>query len=338
MRESEYFAAWTYCLGVTCVISHMLSQSRQNVKPWRVQIGHWVGSSSVGEYNPGMRQTLQPRSLPNADRLSVLAATILLAYALARFINLPERELAVQLPGVYLSVQINIHTIVALLVAGLTASGADWLLRDHPALDRHNPGKRGAPSGKQSTLEHWLLPALTAWVIGLPLSQLPPGPMWWAGFALGGGVLMLVLVAEYIVVDPEDIRQPPAAAGLTAVSFALYLALAVALRFAGIRLFLLLPALSITAGLVSLRAMHLRLHGRWAFVQAAVIALIIGQIAAALHYWPLAPVTYGMVLLGPAYALTSLISSLEEAEPLRKALIEPLAVLIIVWGTAVFIQ
>ena len=98
-------------------------------------------------YNP---EVLKPRYLPDADRLSVLAATILLAYALGRFVDLPSRSLAIQLPFVYFSVQVNIRTFVTLLVAGLTAIGADWLLRDHPAL-RVN-----------STLEHWLLPALTA--------------------------------------------------------------------------------------------------------------------------------------------------------------------------------
>ena len=92
------------------------------------------------------------RHLPDADRLSMLTATILLAYALAHFIDLPGRELALQLPGIYLSVQVNVQTFVGPLVAALTASGANWLLRDHPAI------------GGQSTMEHWLLPALTAWV------------------------------------------------------------------------------------------------------------------------------------------------------------------------------
>ena len=72
--------------------------------------------------------------LPNADRLSILSAAILLAYAASRFVELPPRELGLQLPGFYLAVELNIHTVVALLVAGLTATGADLLLRDHPAL------------------------------------------------------------------------------------------------------------------------------------------------------------------------------------------------------------
>jgi len=64
--------------------------------------------------------------LPNADRLSVLAATILLAYASTRFVQLPSREVGIQLPGIYLAVNVNIRAIVALLVGGLTASGLNF--------------------------------------------------------------------------------------------------------------------------------------------------------------------------------------------------------------------
>lgn len=282
-----------------------------------------LGSFPPGEYNA---RVIKTRNLPDADRLSVLAATILLSYALARFINLPPRDLALQLPGVYLTVQVNVRTIVAFLVAGLTASGADWLIRQHPA------------AGHKSTVEHWLLPGLTAWVIGIPLFQIPLRPLWWAGFALAGVTLMLVLLAEYIVVDPDDSRQPVAAAGLTAVSFALFLTLAIALRFSGSRLFLVLPALTLAAGLVSLRTLHLRLHGRWAFVQSSLIALLCGQIAAGLYYWPLSPVAFGLAVLGPTYALTSLIANLAEDETLEQALVEPGIVLAIVWGTALWIH
>jgi hypothetical protein len=264
--------------------------------------------------------------LPNANRLSVLAATIFLAYALSRHINLPARLLAVQLPGIYLAAQVNVQTIVALLVAGLTATGADWLLRDHPAM------------GNKSTLEHLLLPALTAWVIELPLFQLPLGPLWWLSFALGGSVLILVLIAEYVAVDPEDVRHAPAAAGLTALAFALFLVLAAALRFAGLRLFLLLPALSLAVSLVSLRSLRLRLPGQWALFQVVVTTLITVQLAAALHYWPVSPVSFGLALLGPAYALTSLFGDLAEGESPRSAIVEPLVVLILVWISAFWLR
>lgn len=261
---------------------------------------------------------IEHRHLPDADKLSVLAAIILLAYGLARFVNFPSNDIAIQLPGIYLSYRFDARTMVAFLVAGLTASGADWLLRQHPALH------------VKYTIEHWLLPALTAWVIGFPLFQLPLGPGWWLGFVLGGGLLMLVLVAEYITIDPDDVRHPAATAGLTAVAFALYLILAISVRSAGSRLFLIVPALTFAGGLVSLRTLHLRLQGRWAFVECGIITLLLGQIAAALYYLPLLPVPFGLIMLGCAYGITSLLANVAEGASLRRALIEPALILVVV--------
>jgi hypothetical protein len=273
-----------------------------------------------------MQEARKQSYLPDAERLSILSATILLAYAMARFVNLPAPEKAIELFGMHLSLGINTNTIVPLVVAGLTATGAHQLLRDHPAIQ------------KGPTFQHWFFPALTAWIIGIPLFQLPLSPLWWVGFALGGALLMLVLVAEYIVVDPEDSRFYPAAAGLTAVSFALFLTLAIALRYAGTYLLLNVLVLSLASGLVSLRVLHLRIHTQWSYSQAFVIALIIGQLAIGLYYWPLLPVSYGLALLGPAYSITSLAGNLAEGEPIRIAVVEPIVVLILVWGAAIWIH
>jgi hypothetical protein len=232
----------------------------------------------------------------------------------------------IQLPGFYLAIDLNIRAIVALLVGGLSASGAELLLRSHPGLK------------EKKTFENWLLPGLTAWVIGVPLYQLPLGPEWFASFILGGALLMLVLIAEYISIDPDDFRYTPASAGLIAVSFALYLVLIIAIRSADPRLFLILPAVTFCAGLVSLRALHLRLRGRWVLFPAIALALVIAQLTAALHYLPISPLAFGLVLLGPTYALTSLIGALEEGIPLRRGILEPVLVLIVVWGTALWIS
>jgi hypothetical protein len=264
--------------------------------------------------------------LPSADRLSILSAAILLAYAASRFVDIPAREFGIQLPGFYLAAEFNIHTIVTLLVAGLTASGADLLLRDHPGMQ----GKR--------TIDHFLLPALTAWTLGIPLIQLDIGLQWMISFLIGGAIIMLVLVAEYISVDPEDERYPLATSALTAVSYALFLILTISLDSAGTRLYLILPALLLAAGLVSLRTLHLRITGRWLFLPSMVIVLILSGFIAALHYWPLSPITYGLLILGPAYSLTSLIGAVTEGQPVKRAVIEPVIVLLLVWGAAVWIR
>lgn len=264
--------------------------------------------------------------LPDTDRLSILSAAILLAYAVSRFVDLPVSELGIQLPGFYLVFEINIYTFVALMVAGLTATGANLLLHDHPAL------------GEKRTVEHWLLPALTAWTLGIPLNQLPVGPQWLVSFAVGGALLMVILVAEYIAVDPNDDRYPLATAALTAVSYALFLVLIISLESAGLRLYLILPALVLAASLVSLRTLHLRLQGQWLYLPTFVVIVILAGIIAALHYWPLSPITYGLLILGPAYSLTSLIGALSEGQALRKAIIEPGIVLLAIYGTAIWIS
>jgi len=267
-------------------------------------------------------ETRQSRSLPDPDRVSILAAIIFLAYILTRFVTLPDREFGVQLPGIYLSIRVDIQTIVAVFVAGLTAAGTDWLLHDHPARkDRR-------------TLPYVFLPALTAVVIGLPLNQLKYGLLWWLGLLLGGSVLVLVWIGEYISVDAQDYRQPLAAAGLTAVSFALYLVMAASLRQAGWRLFLFLPALTVGAVLVSMRTLHLRMHGEWLVYESFLIAFIVSQISTPLYYWPLSPLSFGLLVLGPTYALNSLMIGLIEERPLRQLFVEPLLAILVLIGAA----
>jgi hypothetical protein len=83
---------------------------------------------------------------------------------------------------------------------------------------------------------------------------------------------------------------------------------------------------------------NLRLHGEWTLIESAIIALVVGQIAAAFYYWPLAPMTFGLVLLGPAYALISLFCNLIEEKPFRQVVLEPIVSILIAWGAAFIIR
>ncbi len=274
-------------------------------------------------YNMGM---ISHRYQIDASRVSVLTAAVLLSFALTRVISTPHYFVNIPLAGIALTFGINLNTAIAVLAAGLSATGVVWLLRAHPALE---PGE---------TVEHWLLPMLTTLVIGVTLYTLPSGLIWWLGFGLGGILLVVVFLAEYVVVDPSDTRYPLATAALTALSFAIYLILAIALRLAGARLFLLAPALFLVGGLAALRTLHLRLNERWEFGWALGIALVGAQLAAALHYWPLAPVCFGLILLGPAYALTGLAANLAEGNPFRRAFVEPAVMLSLLWGLAIWFR
>ncbi len=164
--------------------------------------------------------------LPSADRLGVLIASILLTFALSRMIQSPRFTLTITLPGFYFAYPLTLSSVMTLFAAALTASGMDWLTREHPSLE------------KKSNIEHIILPTLTTFVIGAPLNLLAGGTAWWVGFAFSASLLVVVFLAEYITIDPSAPTYGFARAGLTALAYALFLILVTSLRFAGVRMFL----------------------------------------------------------------------------------------------------
>jgi len=267
----------------------------------------------------------EQRYLPDADRVGMLTSTVLLAFALTHLIQTPGFNLELQLPGFLFQLPMTLSTAMGLLTAGLTATGMDWLLRGHPSLN-------GRP-----TYQWWLLPTLTTFVVGVPLSILPSGAGWWLGFLVTGAFLFFVFVAEYVVVDSGAPYYAISMAGLTAISYTLFFVLAVALRFGSVRLYILAPALFIAAALACLRILHLR-TGRWEYAWALGIAFVCVQLASGLHYWPVSPIQFGLMLIGSLYGLTNLAINLGEDQPARRAVLEPAIVIGLSWGLAIFIQ
>lgn len=241
-----------------------------------------------------------PSLVPAFEKISTLTATILLSYTLARFVELPERLYRFEGAGFIFEFNLNVNTLVSLLVAGICASGADWLLRSHPSLQN------------RSTIQHWVLPGLTAMVLGILLNRLAFNTLWWVILGLGGMIIAIVLVFEYVVVDAKDPLYPIATAGLTAVAFAIFLVLISSLRAAGTRLLTAMPIFAIAGGLLCSRSLYLRLlpthevdqdTQMMIFYTSLVTTLIVGQVATALHYYPILPVSYALVILSFSYSL-----------------------------------
>jgi hypothetical protein len=264
--------------------------------------------------------------LPSADRVGVLIASVLLAFALTRLIQSPRFTLTIDLPGFYFAYPLTLSTVMTVLAAALSATGMDWLTRDHPALE------------KKSNVEHLMLPTLTTFVIGAPLSLLSNNSSWLTGFGFGALVLIIVFLAEYITINPSAPSYAVARAGLTALAYALFLILISSIRFSGVRMFLLVPIVFIAASLISLRILHLDGTDRWDFPWAIGIGLVCAQISAGLHYWPLTPLQFGLALTGPLYALTMLSVNLTENIPLRRAAFGPAIIIGLAWVSALFLR
>jgi hypothetical protein len=264
--------------------------------------------------------------LPSANRIGTLIASVLLAFALTRLIQSPRFTLSITLPGFYFAYPLTLSSAMTLLAAALTATGMDWLTRDHPTL------------GQKPNIEHLMLPTLTTFVIGAPLALLSNGTAWWVVFFMSAILLAGVFLAEYIAIDASAPPYAFARAGLTALAYALFLILATSLRFSGARMFLLVPVIFIVATLISLRILHLDGTDRWDFPWAIGISIVCVQIGAGLHYWPLTPIQFGLALTGPLYALTMLYASLAENIPLRRAAISPAVIVVLAWVTVYFLR
>jgi hypothetical protein len=261
---------------------------------------------------------------PNLDRISVIAATILLAYTFAGLIKLTPQEYTAQLPGIYISFQIDSQTIVSLLTALIAAAGASWLLQEHPSREHVKIGP------------HLLLPAMTAWVIGFPLNQRDLGFYWWIGLFLGGGTIISVLIAEFIVVDNQHSNFRLATIGLTTVAYSLFFLSSVILKSNQTRLYLLVPAISIIIFFVSLRTLGFYKQTQMPLIEASICTLVMTQISIASFYLPLGSFSFGFFLLGPAYGLNRLFINIIQGKKNRDLTLEPVSVMIVFWSLSVY--
>ncbi len=237
------------------------------------------------------------RHLPDRDRLSVLTAVVLLAFALTRILELPTRTFATNLFGSPLGIDINGRALMMLLVAALISAGSDTVIRSHPALEAR-PGRR--------TLRHWVLPGATALVLAAVLNRAPNGPLWWLGLALSAVALILVLVAEFVTVDPTDPGFELAALGLTALAYTLALVLFALLRSASTRAVVAAPVGGLAAAALALRLLLLRSSSSerptaQTVLYAGLVGLVTSECLWALNYWRITPSSAGLLAMIPFY-------------------------------------
>ncbi len=253
------------------------------------------------------------RHFPDRDRLSVVTAVIVLAYALARIVELPSRALSATLFGSSIGIELNGQVIILLMVAALISTGSDTLIRSHPEFARES----------MRTFAHWILPGGTALALGLLLNLAPVGPVWWLGLAVSALLLVTVLVAEYTVVDQSDPAYHVAAFGLTALTYIVAMTIFGWTRYVGARAALSATGIALAAGLLALRLFILGGAGlRRSAVFAGVIGLVCGEAMWALNYWRVTPVGAGLLTLVLFYTLHGVANQHLTGQVTRRVVIE----------------
>ena len=265
--------------------------------------------------------------LPEINRLSIVAAVIMLAFALTQLISFPAQDFSFLMFGILVDLKLDFNTIITIMTAILAAAGMEWLLQSHP--------HRKTLKYKWFAIRHWIVPVLTALVIGVALKNFSGSSLWWVTFVLGSLLLMAVFIAEYNVLDFQSPFSPLAIIGLTALSFVLFLLLAVSVNTTNVRLYVRIPLLGLGALMVISRTFYLRL-GKWLPVWSLVASLILVEAAVGLHYLPISPIQYGLALVGLGYALTSIVSGIKESRRSWAMWAEPVGMVVILFLVGVF--
>lgn len=225
------------------------------------------------------------RPQPDLDRLSTLAALVLLTYGLVRVIELPTLGLDLTGLGMVIPLSINTRTIMLALAAALAVVGSDWLAEAHPM----------APRGR-GAIEHWILPGLASYGFGTLLTRVPEGPTLWIGLILAAVALVAVFVAEFIAIDPGDPRRRMALVGLEALAYLLLLQVAFSIRLLNLRGVFSIPILLGSGSAIAWRLLRLRQPAKRVLLHGSSVGWGLAQLGWALHYLPLPPLRGALLL------------------------------------------
>ncbi len=265
-------------------------------------------------------------SIPEINRLAIVSAAIMLAFALTHLISFPAQTFTFSVFNIIVELILDFNTIITILTTILSAAGTHWLIISHPEWEDQKT--------MWELVQHWIVPVLTALVIGVALNSFSGSALWWVVYILGSILLVAVFIAEYNVISEKDVRHPFATIGLTGLSFALYLLLAIAIFSADLRLYVRLPLLMLAAMMVISRSLYLRVKN-WETLWAVIGSLIVSEIAVGLHYLPLSPIQDGIILVGTAYIITSIVMGIKESRQGLMFWMEPVMMVVLLFLVSV---
>ncbi len=239
--------------------------------------------------------------MPRAERLALLLGVVVVGLGAAFYLPLPSPALAVRLPGIpgVITVTLTPARQVSLVVLVLVAALMDGLVRGDPRL---------ASAGLARTAPYWILPGVEVLVAFSRSEALSTPRQQVAGLAATALVLGVTVVAQMQSLEPGDRWFWLARPGLNVVTYALALALFYLAESLPLRSLVAIPLIGL--GSVPL-AMELLRSSRWTTGRtwgwAALVGLMMAEVAWALAPGVLPPRASGLVLLAAFYCLTGIL-------------------------------
>ncbi len=288
------------------------------------------------------------------DRVSVVIWVTLMGLAAQRFLTLPARSFETVILGSPITLSITANTVLAVLLAGLVASGTDAVVRAHPRVNALTRPDRQAPAlGRASAAHASFKPRPRPWAHwvywGVPISliivavlllPLAPSSIYWMFGVIGTGIALgLSLAGVYYTVDPFQTGYRRARLGMNVMTYAIALALFLVVYSTRARSIVSSTEIMLVSSLLALEL--LRGSERpivLVALYAGITGLVLGQVTWALNYWRLASLTGGLVLLLAFYNVVGLAQHAIQGRIRRRVLVEygliTVAALALIWEFA----
>jgi len=264
------------------------------------------------------------------DRVSVLVWVVLIGLAAQRLLSLPTVVITGPMLGSPITFAITTDTVLGLILAGLTASGTEAVVRAHPLRYTGELGPR------------WLYWGVPVALISVALLLLPAAPSrlyWLAGLTLTGIALGLSLAGIYYTMDPFATGYRRARLAMNALTYGVALVMYLVVYRTRVRSIVSATEVMLLSTLLALELLRgSRRPTLQVGIYAGIAGLVLGQATWALNYMRLQSLTGGLILLLLFYNIVGLSQHAMQGRISRRMVIEfaliTIAALALIWEFA----
>jgi len=234
----------------------------------------------------------------NRDRLSVLIALILLTSVLFRFVQLPQVTRRFHLLGSPLEVNLTGTGLLVVLVGGLAAMGARYILAAHPDAPDRLP---------RPLVFSWVLPGLMGGMAAYLVELAPTEVVWGGGLLMAMVLIGLAVAAEFAALSPRHPAATRARLGLNILAYLLAMVFFYLIYRTRARSLVTATEVTLVAFLIALDLLGVaETRAARVILYSAVVGLVVGEATWALNYWRLDNWTASLLLLLFFYLATGI--------------------------------
>ncbi len=235
-----------------------------------------------------MLDQVTERHRPEQGKLSILLAVILTSVTLFRFVELPTLNWgALQILGSPLGFTFGGGALLMLLVVGLVVTGTLSILQDHPLRD----------TKERPLIFALITPSMGALLVSVFLVQAATWAMWMATLILGGAIIGFLVHLSYQALSPQSPTYPGARTLLNVVDYLVGFVLFSLILGQQGRALVTAPGVVLLSGLLILDLLSATgAQTSQVLLYSGTIAVLEGELAWVLGYWPISTWTAATML------------------------------------------